>query len=244
MTINIIAEIGSNWGGSIELAKEHIKKSNDSGATHVKFQMWRAVDLYEKTHSNWNEIQKSELTEDIAKELKKYADSIGINWFCSVFYPEAVNILESLSVQTYKIASRTATLKDNFALETIQKLAGIKKPIFISTGEGADKEKITGCFEEEPQFTYCVSKYPTPDTEINWNELLTYDFFSDHTLGITIPIVYGVLKNPTSKKSIYIEKHVKMDNDQGPDASFSITYDELGNMVKHLSRIEKLDLIK
>ena len=58
MTINIIAEIGSNWEGDIKLAKLHIKKSKESGATHVKFQMWRAEDIFERSDPNWITIKK------------------------------------------------------------------------------------------------------------------------------------------------------------------------------------------
>ena len=237
LAINIIAEIGSNWAGDIELAKNHIQKSKDSGATHVKFQMWRANDLYDKYHPNWTEIQNSELTEEYANELKKFADTIGINWFCSVFYPESVDILESLNVNMYKIASRTSTLNDTFALETIQKVATTQKPVFISTGEGGNKNKISELFKNtKPQFTYCVSQYPTPDSEIHWDELLQHDFFSDHTVGITIPLIFTILKNPQHKE-IFIEKHVKMDDDTGPDSSFSITYADLNQMTDHISRI-------
>ena len=241
MKIHIISEIGSNWEGDIELGKIHIKKSKECGAHFVKFQMWRANDLYDESHPHWIEIKKSELTEAAAKELKKYADKIGIKWFCSVFYPEAVDILESLDVPFYKIASRTATLKDNFSLETIRKVGTTNKLTFVSTGEGADKEKIKKQFPNiNPQFTYCVAKYPTPDADINWNELLNFDFFSDHTLEITIPLVYCSLKNFTSNNDIYIEKHVKLDNNKGPDSSFAISYNKLADMVYHVQRIEKL----
>ena len=242
MTINVIAEIGSNWGGDIELAKQHIKKSKDSGATHVKFQMWRATDLYTQSHPNWNEIVKSQLNEDDARELKKFADTIGIEWFASVFYPESVDILESLDVKMYKIASRTSTLNDNFSFETIQKVAATQKLTFISTGEGADKNKITELFKNTLcKFTYCISQYPTPDSEINWNELLQYNFFSDHSVGITMPLLFTTLKNSKSDE-LFIEKHVKMDDDKGPDSEFSITYDELSQMISHISRINVLNL--
>lgn len=59
MNVKIIAEIGSNWEGNIELAKAHIKKAKESGADFVKFQMWRAEDLYTSEHPQWDEIKKS-----------------------------------------------------------------------------------------------------------------------------------------------------------------------------------------
>ena len=68
----IIAEIASNWNGSETLGKKIIKQASKSGADYVKFQMWRASDLYETTHPNWNEIKKSEMTSNTAKKFKKF----------------------------------------------------------------------------------------------------------------------------------------------------------------------------
>ena len=245
MSIKFIAEIGSNWEGDIELAKKHIKASKENGADFVKFQMWRAEDLYNKDHPQWESIKKSEMTENIAKELKHFADKIEIGWFCSVFNPDAVEFLEKLDVSNYKIASRTSTLNDKFALETIQKIADTKKNTFVSMGEGGDKEKISNIFNQSNlQFTYCVSKYPTEDADINWNEIINYEFFSDHTTGITIPLVYAIKKKMLGNKDIFIEKHTRFKESKGPDASFAITYDEVNDLTKHLERIEKIEFSK
>jgi N,N'-diacetyllegionaminate synthase len=245
LSIKFIAEIGSNWEGDIELAKKHIKASKENGADFVKFQMWRAEDLYKPDHPQWKSIKKSQLTESIAKELKKYADEIGIGWFCSVFNPDAVEFLEKIDVPLYKIASRTSALNDIFALETIQKVGKTKKKTFVSTGEGGDKEMISELFHPKSlEFTYCISKYPTDDVDINWNEILNYKIFSDHTKGITIPLVYAIIKNGTTKNDIFIEKHTRFENSHGPDATFAITYDELRELVSHLKRIEKLSILK
>jgi len=243
LSIKVIAEIGSNWEGNAELGKLHIKKSKESGASHVKFQMWKAEDLYDKNHPHWNKIKKAELSEGTAKELKDYADRLGITWFCSVFNPEAVDFLESINTPIYKIASRTSSLNDKFALETIEKVGQTKKKTFVSTGEGADKSKISNLFEKDKiEFTYCVSKYPTQDSDIDWKEILKYNFFSDHTEGILIPTVYGVLKNSCKNKDIFIEKHVRLEQNKGPDASFAIQYEELAELVNNLKRIEKITL--
>jgi len=243
LNVNIIAEIGSNWLGNVELAKKYIQKSKESGASHVKFQMWRARDLYDDTHSNWNEIKKSELTESVAKELKNFSDKIGIKWFASVFYPEAVDFLQTLNVPLYKIASRTSTLKDPLSVETIQKVSHTNKMTFISTGEGADLKKIEDQFVNKNfEFTYCVSNYPTLDDDINFQNLMKFNFFSDHTMGITIPIAYALLKQSSNEEKIYIEKHVKLNDAKGPDASFSITFDEVRHFSDHIQRIKKLKI--
>jgi len=244
MIINIIAEIGSNWQGDIKLAKLHIKKAKESGATHVKFQMWRAEDLYNSSNPNWKEIKKSELKKNVAIELKNYADKIGINWFCSVFYPEAVEFLESIDTQMYKIASATSALKHKFARETIQKITKTKKQTFISTGFGG-KEKLASMKLNGKNFlyTYCIAKYPALDNDIVWRDILNYDFFSDHTLGDIIPLTYIILKKSINSNSeLFIEKHVKLNNSTGPDAPFSITFDDLRNLCQEVRRIELLKL--
>ena len=107
----VVSEIASNWEGSLQKAKKLISESKKSGVDAVKFQMWRANDLYNNSHPDWKFIKKSELTPNSAKIMKKHADKIGINCFWSVFYPESVDHLENLNVKLYKIASWTAAMK-------------------------------------------------------------------------------------------------------------------------------------
>ena len=87
----IVAEIASNWEGSLSKATKLIQESKNAGVNAVKFQMWRADDLYNKKHPNWKFIKKSEITFEKAKKLKKIADKVGIEFFCSAFYPDAVS---------------------------------------------------------------------------------------------------------------------------------------------------------
>jgi len=123
MKVFVVAEIGSNWGGDTKRAKKIIKECKKAGADAVKFQMWRAVDLYKKSHPNWKEIIKSELTFEKAKQIKKIADKNHIEFFCSAFYPEGVDFLEGIRVKKYKIASRTCLEKDPYSSETLKRLS-------------------------------------------------------------------------------------------------------------------------
>ena len=242
MQITIIAEIASNWEGSVSKAKKLLKESKKAGADAVKFQMWRAEDLY-KGHPDWKLIKRSELTYKKAKQIKKFADKLGIEFFCSAFNPEAVKFLESLGVKRYKVASRTSTLKDENALETLKIKAKTKKPIIISMGEGGNKSLIKKNFSKNKIiFCYCISEYPTKLNKIKWIDAIKYNGFSDHTLGITAPIIFAILKNKQKVKNIFIEKHVKLKNSNGPDAPSSIDTNELKDMIYHLRKIEKLNL--
>ena len=238
MKVIIVAEIASNWEGSVTKAKKLIKECKKVGANAVKFQVWRAADLYNKKHPNWKEIKKSELTFEKIKLLKDFADRNNIDFFCSLFYPEAVEFLNSLNVKMYKVASRTCLLKDLYSYDTLQKVAVTGKPIIISMGMGGNKNKIKKIFSKNKvTFCYCISEYPTAFNKIQWNEAKKYNGFSDHTLGIIAPIVFSVLKKQQKSKHVIIEKHVKLKNSKGPDASSSIDTSQLAEMVSIVRKI-------
>ena len=241
MKVTIVAEIASNWEGSVNKAKKIIKECKKAGADAVKFQVWRATDLYNKKHPNWKEIKKSELTFEKIKQLKDFSDRNDIDFFCSLFYPEAVKFLDSLNVKMYKVASRTCLFKDPYSYETLQKEAMTGKPIIISMGMGGNKNKIKKIFSKNKIiFCYCISEYPTEFSKIKWNEAKKYDGFSDHTLGITAPIVFSILKKRQGIKKIVIEKHIKLKNSKGPDASSSIDTSQFTQMISAIRKIEKL----
>ena len=238
MKITVVAEIGSNWEGNTIKAKKIIRECKKAGADAVKFQIWRANDLYDTKHPSWKIIKKSELTFNQASILKKFADKIKIDFFCSAFFPEAVDFLESINVKRYKIASRTCLLKDPFALETLKKKASTKKPVIISMGMGGNKKKILGIFPKNNKtFCYCISEYPLEFEKIDWAIAPQYDGFSDHTMGIMAPIIFTILKKIKNSKKIYIEKHVKLKNSKGPDASTSITTEQLKELISQIRMI-------
>tara|TARA_B100000029_G_scaffold39240_1_gene36746 strand:+ start:1405 stop:2136 length:732 start_codon:yes stop_codon:yes gene_type:complete len=238
----VVAEIGSNWEGSFTTGKKIIKECKKAGADAVKFQMWRAKDLYKKSHPNWNEIKKSELSFKITKKLKEFADEQEIEFFCSAFYPEAVEYLSSLRVKKFKIASRTCKFSDPYCHEVLDAKSKSNKEIFISMGMGGDKKRISRMFKKEKTtFCYCISEYPLEFKKIDWKEAIKFDGFSDHTMDILAPIVFSVLKKQKKSKRIYIEKHVKLKNSKGPDASTSITTEKLSEMIKQIRRIEKMN---
>ena len=237
----IVAEIASNWEGSFTKAKKLIQESKNAGASAVKFQMWRASDLYNNKHPNWKFIKKSEITFEKAKKLKMIANKTGIEFFCSAFYPEAIKFLEKLRVKRYKIASRTCLLKDPFALETLQEKSATQKPVIISMGMGGSRKKLERIFSKNQKiFCYCISEYPTKINKIDWKRAIRYDGFSDHTLGIIAPLIFAMLKKRQNAKNILIEKHVKLRNSRGPDAGSSIDTEELTDLVSAVRKIEKL----
>ena len=237
----ITAEIGSNWEGNYVKAKKIIRECKKAGVDAVKFQMWKAEELYNKSHPNWNEIKRSELSFQMAKKLKEFSDKQKIEFFCSAFYPDGVKFLISIGVKKFKIASRTCMLTDPNSLEVLQEKARSKKEIFISMGMGGNKKKVSNMFDgKKTTFCYCISDYPLNFEKINWRDAIKYDGFSDHTMDVLAPIIFTVLKKQKKSKRIYIEKHVKMNNSRGPDASTSISTEKLSEMVKQIRIIEKM----
>ena len=237
----ITAEIGSNWEGNYVKAKKIIRECKKAGVDAVKFQMWKAEELYNKSHPNWNEIKRAELSFQMAEKLKEFSDKQKIEFFCSAFYPDGVKFLISIGVKKFKIASRTCMLTDPNSLEVLQEKARSKKEIFISMGMGGNKKKISKIFENnKTTFCYCISDYPLNFDKINWIDAVKYDGFSDHTMDIVAPILFTLLKKQKKSRKIYIEKHVKMINSGGPDASTSISTEKLSEMVKRIRMIEKM----
>ena len=143
----------------------------------------------------------------------------------------------------YKVASRTCLFKDPYSYETLQQEAMTGKPIIISMGMGGNKNKIKKIFSKNKiVFCYCISEYPTKFNKIEWNEAKKFDGFSDHTLGIVAPIIFSILKKRQGIKKIIIEKHVKLKNSKGPDASTSIDTQQLRMMINSIRMIEKLKI--
>tara|TARA_Y100001936_G_C16061969_1_gene664664 strand:+ start:106 stop:837 length:732 start_codon:yes stop_codon:yes gene_type:complete len=239
----VVAEIGSNWEGNVTKAKKIIRECKKAGADAVKFQMWRATDLYTKDHPNWNEIKKSELSFGITKKLKEYCDKEKIEFFCSAFYPQAVTYLTKLGVKKFKVASRTCKFIDPYSLEVLEEKNNSKKEIFISMGMGGDKKKISKIFKNKNiTYCYCISEYPLSFEKINWKNAIKYDGFSDHTMDILAPVLFSILKKQKFSKRIYIEKHVKLSDSKGPDASTSITTEKLSEMIQQIRKIEKMKI--
>ena len=93
MKVTIIAEIASNWEGNVTKAKKLIKECKKAGADAVKFQAWRAIDLYDEKHPNWKEIKKSELTFENIKLLKDLRTKIRLIFFAVHFIQRALDFL-------------------------------------------------------------------------------------------------------------------------------------------------------
>lgn len=254
----IIAELSANHNGSLETAIETIKAAKRAGADAIKLQTYTAdtltinckkEDFLINNGSIWDgknfyELYKEAYTPwEWHPKLFEVAKSEGLVCFSSPFDMSAVDLLETLNVPLYKIASFEIT-----DIPLIEYIASKGKPVILSTGI-ATLEDIELAIEtirkkgnNEIALLKCTSSYPAPPDEANLAMIqdlaIRYKVISglsDHTLGITAPIV------ATSLGAKIIEKHFILDRSiGGPDASFSLDEKEFTKMVEAVRYTEKL----
>ena len=212
----VIAEIGSNWDGSLKLAIDHIDACVSAGVDAVKFQLWRTNIVYPNNPEN----KKWELDFATAEEIYEYARNVhGITCFFTPSYPEAVDFCEEIKVPMYKIASVTSAMKHEYSLETMHKVAATGKPVIISYGYG---DKTGDIFNDNLTIDMqCVAKYPAKSSEYS-----NYGHLSDHTLGTSLMFDF-ISYDP----DIVIEKHVKLMDNSSPDSPFSLYTQELADFI-------------
>ena len=243
----IIAEAGVNHNGSIILAKELVDAAADAGADFVKFQTFKAGSLVtkiahkagyqitntdNKDNSQFEMLKKLELDQSTHLELNDYCTHRGIQFLSSGFDEESIDLLDQLGMRFFKIPSGEITNKPY-----LKHIAGKGKPVIMSTGM-ANMEEIkaaldvlteNGLSREQVAVLHCNTEYPTPMGDVNLKAMLTIqnEFgvevgYSDHTLGIEIPIAAVALG------ATVIEKHFTIDRTlPGPDHKASLEPDEL-----------------
>ena len=255
----IIAELGSNHNGDMELAKKMITQAKEAGADCVKFQSWSkdsifarkkyednyfiADDYRDRSDYTLEEIVESySISDTELLEMKKFADEVGIDCSSTPFnQKEADFLVEHLKSPFIKVASM-----DLNNLPFLDYLARKGLPMIISTGlsELHEIDKAVRTIENAGNtqvcILHCVSTYPPVDTDVNLNNLTTlmntypnYPIgFSDHTIGIEIPLASVALG------ACLIEKHFTLDKEmEGWDHKVSATQDELQAIVSGSKRI-------
>ncbi len=218
--MEIIAEIGQNHNGDMALAKELIHAAKENGADVAKFQLYNAKDLFPKKNNEWYDYNLStELSRENVTVLFEECKAAGIEFMASVFDVERISWLEDLGVDRYKIASRS--IHDT---PLIRGLVKTGKPLIVSLGMWKETDFPEISPESSIFYLYCVSKYPTPLSDLTFSsvDFTRYHGFSDHTIGITASIT------AFSRGAGIIEKHFTLDKKMvGPDHSGSMTPDEL-----------------
>lgn len=252
----IIAEAGVNHNGSFEMAKELAYKARESGADIVKYQIFDSAMLvstsaemadYQKANTKKNESQQKmlselELTQDEFLHLKEYCSSIGIEFLATSFDEASTAFLgDVLKARMFKIPSGELT---NYPY--LVQIARYGKPIIMSCGMSTmqDIAASIGVLRDngadDITLLHCNTQYPTPYDDVNLLAMksLEEEFgisvgYSDHTLGIEVPIAAVALG------AAVIEKHFTLDRSlEGPDHKASLNPEELRDMVSCVRHIE------
>jgi len=237
----VIAEIGWNHMGDMDLAKNMIKKAKESGASIAKFQTWKVSKLRD---GEWDEdgrkeiYMKAELSKDKHELLIKYCKEYKILFMSSAFSVEDAKLLYDLKCERIKIPS--------FEINNIKLLKFCKKnfrEIYISTGTANEKEilevkKIFSNWQGKLIIMHCVSAYPCEPKDINLpriNHLRRYFSnvgFSDHTEGIKATL-YSINLSPVA-----IEKHFTIDKSlPGRDNKFAIIPEEMLYLTSYINEM-------
>jgi N-acetylneuraminate synthase/N,N'-diacetyllegionaminate synthase len=255
----IIAEAGVNHNGCIQTAKKLIDAAVEAKVDFVKFQTFKADTIVSKKakkakyqmdntgdekDTQYKMLKKLELSHEDHLELINYCESKGISFFSTAFDVEGVNYLDSLKLPLFKVPSGEIT---NYPY--LKAIALKNKPVILSTGmcnlseieaaisilleNGVERTMIT--------VLHCNTEYPTPMSDVNLKAMISIGNafgvqvgYSDHTLGVEVPIAAVALG------AAVIEKHFTLDrNLPGPDHRASLEPDELKLMVSSIRNIEK-----
>lgn len=254
----IIAEAGVNHNGDIQKAFQLIDAAVEAGVDYVKFQTFKAETIVspkakkadyqaknigDTDDSQFNMLKKLELSDSDHHELIKYADQKGIAFFSTAFDVEGVKYLNQLGLDRFKVPSGEIT---NYPY--LRAIAQLGKPVILSTGMATLGEiedaihvlRTFGIKRKDITVLHCNTEYPTPMEDVNLKAMKTIGRafgvaigYSDHTLGIEVPIA------ATALGATVIEKHFTLDrNLPGPDHKASLEPQELKAMVLAIRNIE------
>lgn len=253
----IIAEAGVNHNGNIQTAKRLIDVAADAKVDYVKFQTFTANKLVTKAatrasyqdrntknkDSQYEMLKQLELSHNDHQILIEYAAKKNVQFLSTAFDLDSLDYLKSLGLDLAKIPSgeitdypylkKVALLFPEIIMSTgMANLKEIKEAFKVLIDNGAKKENIT--------ILHCNTEYPTPMEDVNLRAMLHIQKelgvkigYSDHTLGIEVPIA------AVSLGASVIEKHFTLDrNLPGPDHRASLEPEELRDMVRTIRNIE------
>ena len=251
----IIAEMSANHAGSIERAKEIVRAAKKSGADCIKIQTYTPDTLTIDCHNQYFQVengtwegenlyslyQKAYTPWEWQKEIKAEADRVGIDFFSTPFDTTAVDFLEEIGVSFYKVASF-----ESGDLPLLRYIAKTGKPIIMSVGMSSKeeiKEAVEAIYEtgnHQLAVLKCSSAYPADPKDMNLNTIRDMKEWlqipiglSDHSMGTQSTATAIALG------ANIIEKHFCLSREiENPDACFSMTPEEFGEMVEAVRTVE------
>jgi N-acetylneuraminate synthase len=249
--VYVIAEIGLNHNGSVDIAKQLIDVAVEAGAQAVKFQK-RTPDISTPEHMKstpretpWGTMTyleyryRVEFEQEQYSEIDRYCKSVGVDWFASPWDEPSVDFLESMNVVAYKIASASVT-----DLGMLSKIKDTGKPVILSTGmstiEQIDKAVET-LGTENLSLMHATSTYPLPPEEANIRMITTLKErygvpvgYSGHETGLQISIAAVALG------AVSVERHITLDRAMwGSDHGASLEPKGFVSLVRDIRILEQ-----
>lgn len=248
--IELIAEVGSVHDGSFGNALKLIDAAADSGASTVKFQTHIAEaettpdapqPPYFKAEPRFEYFQRTGFTLDQWKKLKRRCEENDVGFLSSPFSNEAVDLLEEVGIERYKIASGEVT-----NLPLLEYVAETKKPVLLSSGMSswAELDEAVKVLSKGGELTImqCTSSYPTPYDQVGLNIIgemkQRYNVsvgYSDHTLGNTAAIAAATVGAEIIEKHFTFSKLM-----YGSDAANSSEPKEFAELARALKAVDSM----
>ena len=228
----IIAEIGQNHNGDMEIARKLISAAKEGEADIAKFQLYDVDSILLPTFEWYKEAKQAQLTREQVVELSAWCGKTGIEFMASVFDTDRVKWCQDIGMKRYKIASRSI-----YDRQLIDAIADTGKDIIASLGMYRDKDFPRIDTSGKVDFLYCIAEYPTAPEDLNFLEVdfNKYSGFSDHTIGIEAALV------AMARGARIIEKHFTLDKQMcGPDHLISMGPDELRQIVDFSKKFERI----
>ena len=254
--VYVIAEMSANHGGSLETALEIVRQVAATGADCLKIQTYTADSMTIDCDKEdfiikgglWDGYKLYDLYIEAGtpyewqKTIKEECDKCGIDFLSTPFDADAVDFLEDLGAEAYKIAS--FELVD---IPLIEYAASKGKPMIISTGMASLEEiqdAVDACKRmgnDQIVLLKCCSEYPAPWADMHLGNIAdmrerfnTHIGLSDHSAG-SLGAVVGVTLG-----ACVVEKHVKIDGIESPDSKFSMTIPEFAEMIKDIKNAKAI----
>ena len=253
----IIGEAGVNHNGDLNIARKLIDVAVEAGVDMVKFQTFITeegitgnaekakyqLSATDKKETQFEMLKKLELDREAHEELIRHCNHKGIRFLSTAFDHPSIDLLNELNIPLYKVPSGEIT-----NLPYLRHIGRMGKPVILSTGMATLREvedainvlRESGTPKGEITVLHCNTSYPTPMEDVNLKGMLTIRDelevkvgYSDHTLGIEIPIA------SVAMGASVIEKHFTLDRGmEGPDHKASLDPCELKAMVNAIRNIE------
>jgi len=227
----IVAEIGVNWNGDFSLAKEMMFQAKKTGCDAVKFQAYANEMI--KDHTQKKQLETCSITKENVAEISALAKNIGIEWFCTPMFPEAVDFLNPF-VSKFKIREFDGrSLLENNSTPLLDKIFATNKEVIISS-----QHSPKNCIfykNKNIKWLYCVPKYPCNLEDLDFRSITNFDGYSNHCRHTIAPIVASILG------SKIIEIHISANRTLDYiDNNVSFDYDELSEIVSQIRLSERI----